>query len=51
MLAWSDEKLAGQGYVDWYPFEHPQLGPVEMGGWNALLAWLVLGLLGRRIDV
>ncbi len=35
MLAWSDEKLGGQGYVDWYPFEHPQLGPVELGGWNA----------------
>jgi len=26
MLAWSDEKLGGQGYVDWYPFLHPQLG-------------------------
>ncbi len=22
----------GEGYVDWYPFEHPQLGPVELGG-------------------
>ena len=21
-------------YVDWYPFEHPQLGPVELGGWH-----------------
>jgi murein tripeptide amidase MpaA len=39
MLAWSDEKLAGQGYVDWYPFEHPQLGPVELGGWDSLLAY------------
>jgi hypothetical protein len=39
MLTWSDEKLEGQGYVDWYPFEHPQLGPVELGGWNALLAF------------
>lgn len=26
MLKWSDEQLAGQGYVDRYPFEHPQLG-------------------------
>ena len=25
--------------MDWYPFEHPQLGPVELGGWNALLAY------------
>ncbi len=39
LLKWSDEVLGGQGYVDWYPFEHPQLGPVELGGWNALLAW------------
>ena len=33
-LAWSDEQLGGEGFVDWYPFEHPQLGPVELGGWN-----------------
>jgi murein tripeptide amidase MpaA len=39
MLAWSDDKLGGQGYVDWYPFEHPQLGLVELGGWNSLLAY------------
>jgi hypothetical protein len=36
LLAWSDRELDGQGYVDWYPFEHPQLGPVELGGWNRL---------------
>src|SRR5205085_11178417 len=23
-----------EGYVDWYPYEHPDLGPVELGGWN-----------------
>lgn len=34
MLAWSDEQLNGEGFVDWYPFDHPQLGPVELGGWN-----------------
>ncbi|HEX4904417.1 MAG TPA: M14 family metallopeptidase [Acidimicrobiales bacterium] len=34
MLAWSDEQLNGEGFVDWYPYEHPQLGPVELGGWN-----------------
>jgi murein tripeptide amidase MpaA len=39
LLKWSDEKLGGQGYVDWYPFEHPQLGPVELGGWDFLYAW------------
>jgi len=36
MLKWSDEVLEGKGYIEWYPFEHPQLGSVELGGWNAL---------------
>jgi len=35
LLAWSDEELGGEGFVDWYPYEHPQLGPVELGGWNS----------------
>jgi hypothetical protein len=39
MLKWSDEVLDGRGYVDWYPFDHPQLGPVELGGWNRLYAF------------
>ena len=26
-------------YVAWYPFEHPQLGPVELGGWHYLGIW------------
>ena len=34
MLAWSDNTLGGKGYVDWYPYEHPDLGPVELGGWD-----------------
>ncbi|HUR48767.1 MAG TPA: M14 family metallopeptidase [Acidimicrobiales bacterium] len=34
-LAWSDEQLGGEGFVEWYPFEHPQLGAVELGGWNS----------------
>ena len=39
VLAWVDEHLPGRGYVDWYPWEHPQLGPVELGGWDTA-AWL-----------
>ena len=39
LLKWNDEALGGQGFVDWYPFEHPQLGPVELGGWDALYTW------------
>ena len=40
MLRWSDERFAGRLYVDWKPFEHPQLGPVEIGGWDWLHAWV-----------
>ncbi len=36
LIEWSDRELNGEGYVDWYPFEHPQLGRVELGGWNKL---------------
>jgi murein tripeptide amidase MpaA len=39
MLKWSDEALEGKGYVDWYPVEHPQLGQVELGGWDAIYAF------------
>ena len=34
--AWSDKELGGEAHVDWYPFDHPQLGRVELGGWNRL---------------
>ncbi len=34
LLKWSDEKLDGKGFVAWYPVQHPQLGEVELGGWN-----------------
>jgi murein tripeptide amidase MpaA len=39
MLEWSDTVLEGKGYVEWYPYEHPQLGPIELGGWNTLYAF------------
>ena len=38
MLRWCDQHNP-DGYVDWYPFEHPQLGAVELGGWNELSTW------------
>ena len=37
LLKLADE--VGEGYVDWYPFEHPQLGPVELGGWDLVRFW------------
>lgn len=31
--------VSPESYVDWYEFEHPTLGPVELGGWNSLISW------------
>lgn len=39
ILKWADEHIGAGAYVDWYPFEHPQLGPVELGGWNFMYTW------------
>ncbi|MEM1072344.1 MAG: M14 family zinc carboxypeptidase [Planctomycetota bacterium] len=32
-LAWIDERAQG-GFVEWQPFDHPQLGSVEIGGFE-----------------
>jgi murein tripeptide amidase MpaA len=39
LLKWNDEVLNGGGYINWYPYRHPQLGNVELGGWNSLHMW------------
>ncbi|MFO7541048.1 MAG: M14 family metallopeptidase [Chloroflexota bacterium] len=39
IMKWNDEVLDGKGYIDWYEFEHPQLGPVELGGWDTFVTW------------
>jgi murein tripeptide amidase MpaA len=39
MIKWNDEALKGRGYVNWYPFKHPQLGRVELGGWDLMNMW------------
>ena len=39
LYKWSQEKLDGRGYVEWTPFDHPQLGAVEIGGWDNFYAW------------
>ena len=40
------------GFVEWYPFEHPQLGPVELGGFNHLHSWTnpPLSMLCDEVD-
>ena len=34
LFRWNDEVLGGTGFIGWGPFDHPQLGPVELGGWD-----------------
>jgi hypothetical protein len=34
LLEYNDAHLGGKGFVDWTPFDHPQLGLVEIGGWT-----------------
>ncbi|MDZ7342442.1 MAG: M14 family metallopeptidase [candidate division KSB1 bacterium] len=31
-LRWIDEELDGEGWLDWKPYNHPQLGEIEIGG-------------------
>ena len=33
-LRWNEEELGGAGFADWTAYDHPQLGPVEIGGWR-----------------
>ncbi len=34
LIKWNDEKLGGKYFVNWHTYNHPQLGQVEIGGWN-----------------
>ncbi len=39
LIKWSDEHCGGQAHVEWKPFMHPQLGQVEIGGWDKMNYW------------
>lgn len=39
-LEWATEHLGEGAFAGWRPFEHPQLGPVEIGGWQRGLHWI-----------
>ena len=36
-LLWNQKELDGEGFVNWTPYNHPQLGAVEIGGWKTKL--------------
>ena len=39
LIRWSDETWGGRAYADWYEFDHPELGRVELGGWDVIHYW------------
>jgi murein tripeptide amidase MpaA len=38
LLRWARENYP-DAYVDWYEFDHPELGKVELGGWDLVNYW------------
>jgi murein tripeptide amidase MpaA len=39
ILHWVDKHAEEDAYLNWYLFEHPQLGKVELGGFNQMYTW------------
>ena len=39
LYAWNRDKLGGFAHIAWKPFDHPQLGRIEVGGWNRFHAF------------
>ena len=39
ILRWLEENSNEPPLVAWYSFEHPQLGPVEIGGYDRMYTW------------
>ncbi|MBS0326800.1 MAG: carboxypeptidase, partial [Proteobacteria bacterium] len=39
LFRWSEDKLGGAAHHGWKPFDHPQLGKIEIGGWDRFHAF------------
>jgi len=39
LYRWNTEKLGGVAHIAWKPFDHPQFGRIEIGGWNRFHAF------------
>lgn len=39
IIQWIDEHGEEDAYVEWQEFVHPQLGKLELGGWNTIHTW------------
>jgi murein tripeptide amidase MpaA len=51
LLRWNDRELGGKGFVRWHEFHHPQLGLVEIGGWDKIHYWYNVPLEKLRQEV
>ena len=38
LIRWARERYP-EAHVDWYEYEHPELGQVELGGWDVINYW------------
>ncbi len=39
ILKWIDEHAVPGAYAPWQSFDHPQLGKIELGGWDFMYSW------------
>ena len=39
IFKWTEAHAASDAYFDWKSYDHPQLGKVELGGWNNMYTW------------
>jgi hypothetical protein len=39
VLRWQEEACHGRYHKEWTPFDHPQLGRIEIGGWAYMPFW------------
>jgi murein tripeptide amidase MpaA len=39
ILKWIDEHGGPDAYAEWKAYNHPQLGQIELGGWNNMYTW------------
>jgi murein tripeptide amidase MpaA len=39
ILRWVEQYAGSDAYINWYKFDHSQLGQVELGGFNQMYTW------------
>jgi murein tripeptide amidase MpaA len=52
IIQWVDANAPAGSYIEWYPYQHPQLGAIELGGWDSMFTWRnpPLSLLKQETD-